>query len=117
MLVKDLDVAVEGGNLAPLGRIDLAGCCCYGRAFGFETGPAEHGPQLSWGPSIGFDLDWVTRLVVGAADVDGPGLTPLAAPVPAEVFDGLVDVVSDDVDVGVLAGPAHADVAEFPAAP
>ena len=41
---------------------------------------------------------------------------PFPAPVPGEIFDGLVDVVGDRVYLGDLAGAAHGDVSEFSAA-
>ena len=92
---------VEAGDLTPESRVGLVGCCGrQGGSFGFEPGPAEHGSQLPWGLLVGFDLQWMPPSGFGCAGVDGPGLSLLPAPVPGEVFDGLVDVVGDGVNVG-----------------
>ncbi len=56
------------------------------------------------------------RFGLRGASVDGPGLAPFAAPIPAEILDSLIEVVSDSVNVGRFSGAAHGDVAEFSAA-
>jgi hypothetical protein len=116
-LVEELDVAVEAGHLTAKGRIGLVRRCGpQGGSFGLEPGAAEHGSQHPWRPFVGLYLDRMAPLSFGCAGIDGPGLTPLAAPVPAEVLDGLVDVVGHDMDVGGLSGSTHGDVSEFSAA-
>ena len=113
-LIEKLDVTVESGHLTPDSRVRLVGCCGrQGGSFGLEPGPAEHGSQLSRGLRVGFYLEGMPRLSFGCAGVDGPGLSLLTAPVPGEVFDGLVDFVGDGVDVGGVAGSAHGDVSEL----
>jgi DNA-binding transcriptional MerR regulator len=113
-LVEELYVPVEAGYLTPSSRVGLVGCCGHqSGSFGFETGPAEHGSQLPGGLLVGFDLHWMSPSVLGCAGVDRPGLPLLPAPVPGEVFDGLVHVVSDGMNVGGVPGSAHCDVPEF----
>ncbi len=53
---------------------------------------------------------------VGQGGVEGPGGGALGGPVPAQVVDGLGQIVGDGPHVGGLAGPAHGHVGQFPAA-
>jgi len=63
-------------------------------SFCFEPGTPEDGSQLSWGLLVGFDFQWVTPgPEMGGAGIDGPGLAALAAPVPGQILNGLIDVV------------------------
>ena len=52
---------------------------------------------------------------VGQGGVDSPGGGALGGPVPAQVVDGLGQIVGDGPHVGGLAGPGHGHVGEFPA--
>lgn len=49
-------------------------------------------------------------------DVQNPALPAVGGPFPAEVLDGLVEIIGRDVDLARLACPAHGDVGEFSAA-
>jgi hypothetical protein len=116
-LVEELDVSVEAGYLpSEVPVVPIRYCGCQGGSFGLEAGPAEHSSQLPRGLLVGFDLQRIAPLIFGRAGVDGPGLSPLPAPVPGEILDCLVDVVGDGLYVGGLAGTAHGDIAELSAA-
>jgi hypothetical protein len=113
-LVEKLYVSVGAGHLASHSRVAMVRCCLrQSGSFGLEPGSAKHGSSLRGGLLVGFDLEWMPPSALGCAGVDGPGLSFLPVPVPGEVFDGLVDVVDDGVDVGGVSGSAHGDVSEF----
>ena len=84
-----------------------------GSPFGFEAGVAEGGSHPGGGSVVVFDGEGFGG---GGAGVDGPAGPVVDGPVPGEVFDGLVEVVGDDVDGVALPAAAHGDVGEFAAA-
>jgi hypothetical protein len=113
-LVEELYVSVEAGHLTPQSRVGLVGCSAgQGGPLGLEPGPAEHGSQPPRTLLVGFYLEGMAPVSFRCAGVDGPGLSLLPAPVPGEVFDGLVRVVGDGVNVGGVSGSAHGDVSEL----
>jgi hypothetical protein len=62
---------------------------------------------------VGLDLEGMASRTRRRAGVDGPSLSLLTPPVPGEIFDSLVDVVSDSMNMGGVSGSAHGDVSEF----
>ena len=52
----------------------------------------------------------------GEVGVEGPALPAVVAPVALEVLDGLVEVVGDAVDRGLVCGSGEGDVGEFSSA-
>jgi len=50
---------------------------------------------------------------LGRRVVENPALTSVCRPVGRELFDGLLQVIGDAVDVGPVARSAHGDVGEF----
>ena len=103
----------RGTRLGRAGGSGRAGERREGVPFGLEAGSAERPAQLGRRGGFLFGGEGVGGRGAG---VDGPAGAALGGPVPAEVVDGLVEVVGDDVDGAALAGPAHRDVGEFPAA-
>ena len=88
-----------------------------GVAFGGQTGPAERCFKRGGGLPGGLHLERMSdRDWLGGAGVDGPDLAALGAPVPDQVLDRLARIVGHHMHVRGLAGSAHPDIAELPAA-
>jgi hypothetical protein len=101
------------------GEADLGGSEFFGpvrrdRGLGrlslnLEAGEAEGFSDRRGGGLAAFDIEGFGG---GGAGVDGPAGPTIHGPLPSQVFDGLVEVVGDDVDGVGLAGPADGDVGE-----
>jgi hypothetical protein len=102
-----LDLRLQSGR--------CCGACWYSNCGGLSLPlPSEINGrlELSGGPFVDGDLG----LRGWDAGVYCPAGTPVGQPVPGQVFDGLVEVVGDQVDGGVRAGPAGGDVGELSSA-
>jgi hypothetical protein len=116
-LVVSVDAAVQLGKASPGLRIGATHCRRdEGGSLRSDTSPPEGRSDLEWFLLVDLDLERMPLTRGGTAGVDRPGLAPLAAPVPREIFDGLADIIGDGVNPGGLSGSAHGDVAELSAA-
>jgi hypothetical protein len=116
-LVVGLDAAVQLGKVVPgLGIRTIGRRCGEGSSLCSETSPPEDRSDPYRFPLVALDLERMPLTWARSAGVDRPGLAPFPAPVPGEIFDGLVDIVGDGVNLGGLSGSAYGDVAELSAA-
>jgi hypothetical protein len=113
-LAVHFDAAVQLGKAVPgVGIVAIRQRRGEGASLCSETSPPEGRSDLQWFLLVNLDLERMPLTPGGSAGVDRPSLSPLAAPVPREIFDGLVDVVGDGVNLGGLSRSAHSDVAEL----